>query len=291
MSSLLRNKATSTEVRRLLENARYEVLPTATILDKIVAAVPGGRTLTVTASPGKGLAATLDLTEALVGAGYRAVPHLAARMISGRSELEEIVARLLAVGIDSVFVPAGDADPAGDYHGSLDLLSDLTEMGRPFANVGITGYPESHPTIADDITVQAMWDKRHHATNLVSNMCFDPQVVRSWIQRVRARGAVTPLLIGMPGPIERTKLLTMAGKIGVSESARFLSKNKSVFARIATPGGYSPERFLEKIAPTTAEPVSHVEGLHLFTFNQVAETEAWRTGLIASTGAEATVRR
>ncbi|MCW2771045.1 MAG: 5,10-methylenetetrahydrofolate reductase [Aeromicrobium sp.] len=276
----MRNRSTARELRRLLESSRYEVLPTASIEDKILQSVPRGHTLTVTASPSKGLDATLDLAERLVGHGYQAVPHLAARMISGRAELTEIVSRLRAIGIDSVFVPAGDADPTGDYAGSLDLLQDLTAMGSPFRQVGVTGYPESHPTIADDVTVQAMWDKRHHATTLVSNLCFDPQVVRTWVQRVRSRGAVMPLLIGMPGPVERTKLLAMATKIGVSESTRFLAKNKSVFARIAMPGGFSPEKFLERIAPTTQEPASHVEGLHLFTFNQVAETEAWRQELL-----------
>jgi len=284
----MRNNSTKAEMRRLLVGARYEVLPTATIEEKIVASIPSGHTFTVTASISKGLPATLDLAERLVGHGYRVVPHLAARMISGRKELEEIVARLLESGIDTVFVPAGDADPpAGDYEGSLDLLRDLTAMGRPFAKVGVTGYPESHPKIMDDVTVQAMWDKRDHATTLVSNLCFDPAVVSAWVKRVRSRGAVMPLLIGMPGPVERTKLLTMATKIGVSESARFLSKNKSVFARIATPGGYSPERFLEKIAPTTREPASHVEGLHVFTFNQVAETHTWRNELIAQLDAGA----
>ena len=138
----MRNAATKSEMRRLLTNARYEVLPTATIEDKIVASVPLGHTFTVTASIGKGLPATLDLAERLVSHGYRAVPHLAARMISGRTELEEIVARLLESGIDSVFVPAGDADPqAGAYAGSVDLLRDLSAMGRPFAHVGVTGYP------------------------------------------------------------------------------------------------------------------------------------------------------
>lgn len=288
----MRNNSTKAEMRRLLTSARYEVLPTATIEERIVASVPIGHTLTVTASLGKGLPATLELAERLVGHGYRAVPHLAARMISGRGELEEIVARLLENGIDSVFVPAGDADPpAGDYEGSLDLLRDLTAMGRPFASVGVTGYPESHPTIGDDVTVQAMWDKRDHATNLVSNLCFDAGTVSTWVKRVRSRGAAMPLLIGMPGPVERTKLLSMATKIGVSESARFLAKNKSVFARIAAPGGYSPERFIERIAPTTREPASHVEGLHLFTFNQVAETHAWRESMLAELDSHSPIRR
>jgi methylenetetrahydrofolate reductase (NADPH) len=95
-------------------------------------------------------------------------------MVRDRAHLADLVDRLVALGVDDVFVPAGDADPpAGIYPGSLDLLADLSELGRPFPAVGITGIPESHPTISDDVTVQAMWDKREHATYIVSNLCFD----------------------------------------------------------------------------------------------------------------------
>lgn len=281
----MRNRWTSSLVRGLLESARYEVLPTASISDKVLAHVPVGRTLTVTASPGKGLAATLDLTETLCRSGYHAVPHLAARMVRGRGHLEEIVDRLVGLGVDSVFVPAGDANPGdSEYRGALDLLRDLSSLGRPFPHVGVTGYPESHPLIHDDVTIQAMWDKRDHATHVVSNLCFDSVVLAAWIERMRRRGTAMPLWIGMSGPVERAKLVSMATKIGVGESTRFLAKNKSVFARIATPGGYNPERFLDRLAPTLAKPESLVEGLHVFTFNQVLETERWRRDVIERLG-------
>ena len=205
------------------------------------------------------------------------VPHLAARMITGRSELAEICARLTGQGISRIFVPGGDADPAGDYPDALALLADLTELGRPFAHVGVTGYPESHPTIHDDLVVQAMWDKRRHATHVVSNLTFDPAVVRAWIRRMRDRGVTLPLLLGVPGPVERTKLLAMATRIGVGESTRFLTKHKGTLARLAAPGGFTGERFLRQCAPALAAPDANVGGLHVFTFNQIAETEAWRT--------------
>jgi methylenetetrahydrofolate reductase (NADPH) len=279
----MRNKDRSALLRRLLGHVRYEVLPTAAIEDVVLANLAPGFTLTVTASPSKGLEATLDLSERLIGHGYDVVPHLAARMISGRSELAEICARLVAAGVQTVFVPAGDADPpAGDYKASLDLLEDLTSLGRPFANVGITGYPESHPSIDDDLTVQAMWDKRRHATHVVSNLTFDPGTLETWLHRMRKRGITLPLLVGLPGPVDRTKLLSMATKIGVGESTRFLVKHKGTFARLAAPGGFTGERFLEKSAPALAEPGAIVEGLHIFTFNQVAETERWRQGLVRS---------
>jgi methylenetetrahydrofolate reductase (NADPH) len=271
----MRNKQRMSALHRVLSDPRYEVLPTASIEATVREHVPTGRIVTVTASPAKGLAATLGLAERLAG-DYRVVPHLAARMVSGRRELEEIVARLRAAGIDTVFVPAGDQDPAaGDYTESLDLLRELQEMGDPFAHVGITGYPESHPSIHDDLTVQAMWDKRHHATDVISNLTFDPDLVNTWVHRLRERRVPMPVWIGIPGPVERAKLLTMATRIGVGESTRFLNKNKRVFARIAAPG-YEPMRFLERCAKTLADPRMNVAGIHVFTFNQVAETEAWR---------------
>ncbi len=144
----------------------------------------------------------------------------------------------------SVFVPGGDADPpAGDYAAALDLLRDLHELEHPFTHVGITGYPESHPTIDDDVTVQSMWDKRLYATHIVSNMTFDAEHLGTWCERIRRRGVTLPVLVGVPGPVERTKLLGMATKIGVGESLRFLRKQKSVFARIASPG-FSTDRFV-----------------------------------------------
>jgi methylenetetrahydrofolate reductase (NADPH) len=278
----MRNKRTAETMTRLLRHARYEVLPTASTEDKVLAHVPREVAVTVTASPGKGLEATLDLAERLAGHGYAVVPHLAARMVAGRSELEEIVERLTGKGISRVFVPGGDAEPAGDYLDALALLEDLALLGRPFSHVGITGYPESHPSIHDDLTVQSMWDKRRHATHIVSNLTFDASVVRDWLHRLRARGVEMPLLLGVPGPVERTKLLTMATRIGVGESTKFLAKNKGLFARLAAPGGFTGETFLEKCAPALGEPGALVEGLHVFTFNQIAETEAWRVELLDS---------
>jgi methylenetetrahydrofolate reductase (NADPH) len=278
---MMRNKTqvAGTTVR-LLENARYEVLPTATIEDKLLEHVPVERTLTVTASPSKGLEQTLDLAERLTGHGYTAIPHLAARMVRDRAELAEICDRLSGKGITRIFVPGGDADPPGAYPDALSLLEALAEIGHPFTQVGITGYPESHPTIHDDLTIQSMWDKRRYATHIVSNLTFDPAVLASWVRRMRSRGITQPLLLGVPGPVDRTKLLAMAGKIGVGESTRFLVKHKGTFARLAAPGGFTGEKFLQKCAAELSAPELGLEGLHVFTFNQIAETEKWRTDLL-----------
>lgn len=271
----MRNKDKAT-IQRLLQNSRYEILPTASIEAKVTESVPTDVPVTITSSPSMGLERGLELAESLARQGYDVVPHLAAKMITGRSQLEELAARLGESGITGVFVPGGDAEPAGDYHDALSMLEDLTAMGSPFKDVGVTGYPESHPTIHDDLTVQSMWDKRKHATYVVSNLTFDAKVIRDWIHRMRLRGITLPLLLGVPGPIDRAKLLNIATKIGVGDSTRFLSKQKGLMARLVAPGGFTGESFIEKCAPTIGEAEARVTGLHVYTFNAVAETEAWR---------------
>src|SRR6266487_292034 len=266
----------------LLRSPRFEVFPADGVEDAVGEWLPPEMTVTVTASPAKGLDATLDLTERLAGRGYRVVPHLSARLVAGDAHLADIVSRLTACGVDDVFVPAGDADPpAGRFDSALSLLERLAEMGNPFARTGITGYPETHPRIDDDITVQAMWDKRRHATYIVSNLCFDPATMRRWISRVRARGVTLPLYVGLAGPVERARLLRMAAKAGAAESARFLAGHASWFARLGAPGGYQPQRLLGRIGDVLAAPESAVRGLHIFTFNQVSKTEEWRQSMLA----------
>ena len=93
--TVVRNQA----LERLLTHARYEVLPTASTEEKVLASVPLDVPVTVTASGSKGLEATLLLAEAFAKHGYVAVPHLAARMIHDRQEPTEIRDRLDDTGI------------------------------------------------------------------------------------------------------------------------------------------------------------------------------------------------
>ena len=91
----------------LLERPRYEVFPAGGVEDAVAQWIPAGMTVTVTASPTKGLDATLGLTERLAGLGYHVVPHVSARLVRDGAHLADIVARLTACGVDDVFVPGG----------------------------------------------------------------------------------------------------------------------------------------------------------------------------------------
>lgn len=273
--------ATQDEAREALafhlRGPRYEVFPSAGVLDELSEHVPRDVKITVTASPRKGISATLALTERLARRGYRVAPHLSARLIRHKGELSEILARLKRAGLRDVFVVAGDARiPAGRYESAHDLLNAMDELGHDLEHVGITGYPESHPLISDETTIQAMFDKAPYATYIVSQVCFDAQTIAGWIGDVRARGVDLPIDVGIPGAASRKKLLRIARRVGVGESARFLAKRRSWISQLFTPEGYSPDPLVTGLARTLADPTARIAGFHIYTFNEIESTERWR---------------
>jgi len=263
-----------------LRTPRYEIFPTDDVLDQVAAYVPKEVTLTVTASPRRGLPATVQLAVRLAQLGYHAVPHLSARLIRDRAELGQILDALKAAGIRNVFVIAGDArEQAGQFPDSLSLLEALPP-DHGLTEIGVTGYPESHPFIHDDVTIQAMWDKRRLATYIVSNMSFDPDRVKGWVERVRHRGVQLPIHIGMAGVADPARLLRLSTKIGVADAARFLRGHPSWVARMFRPGGYEPGRFVSALMPELAQRERRIAGLHVFTFNEIEPTERWRREML-----------
>jgi methylenetetrahydrofolate reductase (NADPH) len=259
----------------LLRRPRFEILPLAGIEDQVREHLTADVKVTITASPRKGLEATLELSERLGAAGYSVVPHLSARLVRDRAHLEEVLARLHEAGVRELFVPAGDAKEPGEYHGAADLLAAMGESRSKFERIGITGYPESHHLIPDEETIRAMFAKAEMATDIISQLCFEPETIDGWIKNVRARGTHLPIWIGMPGCVDYSKLARITMKIGMGESTRFLRHNRNVLGRVLT-RRFQPTKLLDELTPVVTDPAAKVAGFHLYTFNEVGPTERWR---------------
>jgi methylenetetrahydrofolate reductase (NADPH) len=232
---------------------------------------------TVTASPSRGLDGSSSLAEDLAGRGYRVACHVSARLVRGEGHLREILGRLDSAGLRDALVIAGDArESAGPYEGAADLLRAMAELGHPLEHVGISGYPESHPFLSDEETIEAMFEKEPYATYIVSQVCFDAATIAWWIDAVRDRGTKLPIDIGIAGVVGWPRLWRIARRVGVGESARFVSKRRSWLGRLAAPGGYNPADLVDELAPTVVDPAADVAGFHVFTFNELEATERWR---------------
>ena len=262
-------------VSELLARSRFEILPLDGIEDQVLEHLRPDTKVTVTASPRKGLEATLELSERLARAGYPVVPHLSARLVRDRAHLEDVLARLRDAGVNELFVPAGDATEPGEFQSAAELLEAMGNYRSHFERIGITGSPESHHLIPDEETIRAMFAKAAMATDIISQLCFDVDTIGAWIKNVRERGTHLPIWIGMPGCVDQARLMRISMKIGMGESTRFLRHNRNVLARVLT-RPFKPDRLLHDLTPVVTDPAAKVAGFHLYTFNEVGRTERWR---------------
>ena len=263
-------------VAELLRAPTFELIPLKNSMDQ-AALLPAGATVSVTASPAKGIEATVALCEQLQAAGFRAVPHLSARMIRDRAHLRELIAWLEGAGVDRAFVVGGDAKEPGAYPDGLSLLREMAEIGHPLAEIGIPGYPQGHAFIADAPLLEALHAKAAFASYMTTQLCFDPVAIGSWLAARRAEGMTLPVHVGVPGVAEPQRLLAITARIGVADTHRFLTKNARFVARLIRSGGfYRPDGLLDGIGPIAADPELNVVDFHLYTFNNVGPTETWR---------------
>jgi methylenetetrahydrofolate reductase (NADPH) len=235
----------------------------------------------VTASPAKGIDATIDWAARLQRDGFRAIPHLSARMIRDRATLAGLLDQARAAGLTHAFVVGGDADEPGEYLDGLSLLVAMTELGHPFTTIGCPAYPQGHPDIPDAALAQALRDKAPYVAHVTTQMDFDTGAIARWVRARRAEGFEPDVVVGVPGVADPQKLLSIAARIGVKDAKRFLVKNLRFVTGLARSGGfYKPTRFVEDLAPLLADPSARVAGFHLYTFNAVDATETWRQTML-----------
>ncbi|MFB6090079.1 MAG: methylenetetrahydrofolate reductase [Halobellus sp.] len=270
--------STRTTAESLLENPRFELMPFDSFDDEIEH-LPDGATITITASPQLELEATIEAAERAAREGYEVVPHVSARYVRGPDHLAEICERLKAVGIEDIFVPGGDREePIGEFESAYDMLVALDDLEYEFEEIGITGYPEGHDFLSEATLAEAMEKKAPYATYIATQLCYDPNAVLEWIEEVRDRGIDLPIEVGIPGVMKYEKLLSISQKVGVGDSVKFLKKTTGIFGFIkqfiGSRGRYKPDELVEGLAPHADE--YGIRGLHIYTFNQVPDTEEWR---------------
>ena len=266
-------------LRDLLERPRYEVYPSASLISDVTEHVPTEVKLTVTSTLERGLDATLDTVVELAGLGYTVVPHIGARLVLDRDHLERILSRLDEAGVRELFVIAGDAkEPLGEFSDALSVLVAVGALANGIREIGFVGYPEPHPFIPDDVLVQALRDKAPFASYVISQLCFDPSAIDAWVAKLREEGISLPVYVGIPGVVASERLLRISRRLGVAGVDRL----EEELGEAAT---YAPDALVDGLASTEDE-TSGIGGFHVYTFNELAPTEAWRRRRLAELRAD-----
>jgi methylenetetrahydrofolate reductase (NADPH) len=256
---------------------RFEILPmgsgeaAAMVLDHPAV-------LTVTCSPRHGIDHTVGVAERLQRHGHRAVVHLAARAVRDPEHLDVVLGRLAAAGMDDVFVIGGDASvPEGPYLSAGDLLETIADHPHRPPRIGIGVYPEGHPLIDAARLDDALARKSAHADYMVTQLCFDVPALLGWLEEVRARGIDLPVYVGIPGAVDRRKLLEISMRVGVGASVSFLRKQRGLGRLLGRPS-HAADALHRAIDPLIGDPEWGIVGFHYYTFNRLVETWEWEAG-------------
>jgi methylenetetrahydrofolate reductase (NADPH) len=256
------------------DHSRFEVLPLGATEEE-AAQLPEPARLAITCSPKHGPDRSVEVAEGLRALGHSVTVHVAARMVRDRGHLDELLAKMDEAGVDDVFLIGGDVTPPqGPYPSAMELLPVIDEHPRRPSMIGIAGYPEGHPLIDSGRLAEALEQKSTRADYITTQLCFDPGAVIDWVANTRELGVTLPVLLGVPGVVDRGRLLKISMRIGVGPSRAFVRKQRGLRSLLTHPTA-TADRVLDALAPRITNPELNVIGLHYYTFNQLVETWRW----------------
>ncbi len=244
--------------------------------------LPPGTRVNVTFLGNEDLAMRVAAAAAVRDHGLLPVPHISARRLASRAQLEDFLAELRRVGAhEHVFAVGGDpAEPEGPYASSLDVIRSGALRENGVREVSIAGYPEGHPDIPDDVLWRALEDKAAALDEqgipavILTQFGFDVDPVVSWIAQVRRRGISAPIRVGVPGPAGVKRLLAFATRFGIGANAMIVRKYGFSLTNLVGTAG--PEAFVAELATRLADdPAAGAVGLHFYTFGGLPATAEW----------------
>jgi methylenetetrahydrofolate reductase (NADPH) len=255
-------------------NAQFEILPVGRGEDE-AAQLPEPVPLTVICSPRHGPDRSVAVAARLCALGHTATVHLAARMVRHRRHLDKLLAEMAQAGVEDVFLMGGDTTPPhGPYSSAVELLPVISDHRQRPREIGIAGYPEGHPLIDSAELAEALEQKSALASYITTQLCFDAEAVLDWVRETRERGVRLPVLVGLPGVVDRRRLLEVSMRIGVGPSIAFLRKQRGLRSLLGR-SRVTPDGLYEELAPWLGDRDLDILGFHYYTFNQLLDTWRW----------------
>jgi len=249
---------------------------------EIAALLPAGTPVYINHLPRHRLLDTIPTLIAVREAGLEPVPHIAARRIRDRAELQTFLARATGeAGVQKALILGGDEPKAiGPYADGTAILREPLLTGCGLREIGLPGYPEGHPSIPAAVLERAFAEKLMLAaahglgTYVVTQFSFAPARVIEYCAGMARSAPEVPIYVGLAGPTNPVALLRFAQRCGVSASLRALRNQGMDAVRLVT--HTDPADQLAALAHYCAVHADcNVVGIHLFTFGGVTASANW----------------
>ena len=281
--------ATIEQIAKAGANWSIEVTPAgATKVESFGDALEAGTDVNVTFLPGSDPADTAKIAARLRDEGMHPIPHIAARSVKDKAQLEDILKALKAeASVDEVLIIGGGVDnPIGDFDNSMQILETGLIQDYGISKIGVSGHPEGSPDIPADALAQALEWKNEFARKegldlyIETQFCFEADQVLAWERDIRAAGNALPIRIGIPGPATIKTLFRFAQISGIGPSMRFISKQAKNVAKLMTV--QAPDKLLADLAEgMAADKDCLLAHFHYYPFGGFAKTAAYASAVAA----------
>ena len=271
------------DIARSAANWSIEVTPVgATKIDSFADVLAENTTVNVTFLPGSDPLDTIAISKRLADEGMNAVPHIAARSLQDRAQLDDLLKRMTAeANVREVLVIGGGVDkPVGEFDSTMQVLNTGLIQKYGITTIGVSGHPEGSPDISDDQLADAIAHKNEFACKeglslyMETQFCFDADAVLAWERRIRLAGSQLPIRIGIPGPATIKTLFRFAQISGIGPSMRFITKQARNVAKLMTV--QAPHELLAGLsAGIAADEHCLLQHFHYYPFGGFAKTAAY----------------
>lgn len=246
-----------------------------------------GATIYITFLDGSNLDDTIAVARRLRAEGFNPVPHLAARSISGKRELENALSRLAGdLGVRQALCIAGAARlPAGEFSDTMKMLETGLFDKYGISNIGVAGHPEGSPDIPAPAMSQALDWKNEFARRtgarlyLVTQFCFEAGPIIAWDKRLQAAGNRLPIHVGVPGIATIRTLLGHAKACGIGPSLHFLTRQAMNVARLMSDS--VPDKLIADLAAYRARDADClIERVHIYPLGGLRKSAEWAHAVV-----------
>jgi len=277
----------------LLRGFSIEVMPrSAARIPDFRAILPAGARVYVAHIDGTETADMVATCRRLVDEGFAAMPHVPARGLATRAELDARLGAYASVGVREALAIAGGIDRVrGPFPDSISMLETGLFDAHGFARIHVAGHPEGNRDIDPSGGEQAVMDalrrknvfrsRTDAAMAIVTQFAFEPDPVIAWAERLRAKGVTLPIHIGVAGPAKLQTLIKFAMSCGVGASLRVLQRRAADLSNLILP--FEPTEMLTALARhKVAHPDCLIEAVHLFPLGGINATADYAGAALAT---------
>ncbi|MBP2547964.1 methylenetetrahydrofolate reductase (NADPH) [Neorhizobium galegae] len=272
---------------QLLDHWSIEVMPrTAAKIADFRALLPHGTRIYIAHIDGTPAEDMVATARRLNREGFPVMPHIPARSLSNRAELEDLLLRYRheADVRQALLLAGGNSSPRGNLTSSLDLIETSLFDAMGFTDLHVAGHPEGNRDIDSDgstagidaalLAKQAYGERTDARIAITTQFAFDAASVIAWAERIAALGVTLPIHVGIAGPAKIQTLIKYAISCGVGPSLKILQKRALDVTRLLVP--YEPTDLVAALDRYKRDnPQSLIERIHMFPLGGIEQAANW----------------